>query len=250
MHIDTLPVSVIETKKQDISQRRKGEHGAVSSRADPSPFPSEIATLCAQLYLREAQTVVDPFAGWGERSAAVRAAGKQYVGVDKSPYAIDFARDNFGAANTLGDSLAHAFPPHGGLLTCPPYWNLERYEGDGLSSARSWSQFCEWYDRVLTNCASSASESATYCIMVGSWRSGGVHYDLPHATKLIMYGLGFNFHDSVVVSRLARTKVKIMLPQAVRLGYTVRAHEELLVFRRGPTDKNAEAYLDRVSIQY
>ena len=38
--------------------------------------------------------------------------------------------------------------------------------------------------------------------------------------------------DSVVISRRDTTKIKIMIPQAIRLGYTVKLHEMLLVFEK------------------
>jgi hypothetical protein len=39
--------------------------------------------------------------------------------------------------------------------------------------------------------------------------------------------------DIVVGSRATVTKIKVMIPQAVRLGYAVKVHETLLVFRKG-----------------
>jgi hypothetical protein len=44
--------------------------------------------------------------------------------------------------------------------------------------------------------------------------------------------LGFKPFDKVVVSRLTTSKIKIMLPQAKRLGYTVKVHETLSVFKK------------------
>jgi len=68
--------------------------------------------------------------------------------------------------------------------------------------------------------------------MTGDWRDGGVFYDLTYQTEKIMESLGFKPHDKVVVSRLKITKIKIMLPQAKRLKWTVKVHESLNTFRK------------------
>ena len=73
---------------------------------------------------------------------------------------------------------------------------------------------------------------ATYCIMVGDWRKNHKYYDLEFVTSRIFKGLGAEIVDKVVVSRKGVSEIKIMLPQAKRLGYTVRVHETLLVFRK------------------
>jgi hypothetical protein len=44
--------------------------------------------------------------------------------------------------------------------------------------------------------------------------------------------LGAKIFDQIVVSRKTTSKIKIMLPQAKRLGYSVRVHESLLVFKK------------------
>jgi hypothetical protein len=177
--------------------------------------------------------VVDPFAGWGERGAAVTRHGKTYIGFDTSEEAIESAWTNHGVRNVLADSRTVAVPEHDGLLTCPPYWNLERYAGqNGLDRAKSWGAFLKEYAQILSRFADAAKDGATYCIATGDWRTNGVYHDLTFQTERIMHSLGFEPFDKVVISRLSITKVKIMLPQAKRLGYTVKVHEMLSVFKK------------------
>ena len=68
--------------------------------------------------------------------------------------------------------------------------------------------------------------------MVGEWRSNHKYYDLEGVTRRVMHSLGAEMVDQVTVSRKNVSKIKVMLPQAKRLGYTVRVHESLLVFRK------------------
>ena len=75
-----------------------------------------------------------------------------------------------------------------------------------------------------------AEKGSVYCIMVGEWRHDHKFYDLEGVTRRIFDDLGATLFDQVVVSRKKVTKINILLPQAKRLGYTVRLHESLLVY--------------------
>lgn len=209
------------------------DHNKQSSRSGYSPFPYEVAETCAALFLRGASFTVDPFAGWGERGDAMKRHGRAYQGFDLSPEAIANAIEKYGVQNTFADSRTVEVPQHDGLLTCPPYWGLEKYAGeDGLDRCKNWQGFLLEYKDVLSRFAAKASSGSTYCIMTGDWREDGIYYDLTFQTELIMHQLGFVPFDKVVVSRLGISKVKIMLPQAKRLGYTVKVHETLSVYKK------------------
>jgi len=230
-HLTIMPVSVIDIMAQ--GKRQNENHGSTSSRANYSPFPSEIATLCYEFYLRDASLVFDPFAGWGERAAAARQNGKGYIGYDCSAEAVEKALKDYGVENQLCDSMYADIPEFDGLLTCPPYWNLEKYaDPRGLDREKTWADFLRKLDCVFMRCYTAAKEGTIFCVMVGDWRKDHVYYDLEWNVCEMFKGLGAQIVDKVVVSRSKVSKIKIMLPQAKRLGYSVRVHENLLVFKK------------------
>ena len=233
-HLEILPVSVIDIQplgKQGI--RGDDNHDKKSSRSGYSAFPHEIAELCSSLFLKNKSLVVDPFAGWGERGSYCKKHDVPYVGFDISTRAIENALTKFGVSNTLADSRFVQVPEHDGLFTCPPYWGLEKYQSDdGLDKIKNWTSFIDQYKAVLKRFSDKAKPDSTYCIMTGDWRDSGIYYDLTYQTEKIMDELGFQPFDKIVVSRLKISKVKIMLPQAKRLGYTVKVHENLSVFKK------------------
>jgi hypothetical protein len=232
---EVLPVSVIDVAPQSSGRRRTGGHDSDSSRREYSHFPREVGSLCCDLFLRRLRKsksiCFDPFAGWGERASIAKEHGISYVGYDINPEAIQAAADDYGASNVLADSRTATIPRHGGLLTCPPYWNLEEYSGQGIDGCPTWYSFVGDYAKILRRCCGGASPGATYCIMVGDWRAQKGYYNMAHTTRTIMYEMGATTIDEVVVSRKAITKIKVMLPQALSEGYTVKVHEHLLVFR-------------------
>lgn len=232
-YLKVLPVSVMEIAPMGKNGIRKDADFNKSSRTGYSPFPFEVAETCAALFLRDSKLTVDPFAGWGERGAAMQRHNKEYIGFDLSPEAIQNAFEKYGVVNNLADSRTVDVPQHDGLFTCPPYWNLEKYADEkGLDKCKGWDNFLIEYREILTRFANKADQNATYCLMTGDWRKNNVYYDLTFQTDLIMSDLGFKPFDKVVVSRLNISKIKIMLPQAKRMGYTVKVHENLSVYKR------------------
>ena len=227
-----IPVSVIDLYSQKSPRRSTGNHDSDSSRAEYSPFPEETSRLCFELYLRDCQSVFDPFAGWGERGYYANQYGKQYTGFDINPNAISYALETFNVSNTLADSSVYVIPAFDGLLTCPPYWNLESYSEHGLDYAPTWKAFLHDYRSLFTRVYAAAKRNAVLCIQIGDWRAEGIYYDLAHQTRCLFAELGATTFDDVVISRKQISKIKIMLPQAKRLGYTVKTHEYLLIFKK------------------
>ena len=226
-----IPVSVFDVEKAGKNKiRKKQDHNKVSSRATYSPFPEDVAEWCSEYFLRDANNIFDPFAGWGQRHKAVVDKGKNYTGYDISPQAIKYAKDNFNVDNTLADSRVAEIPQHDGLLTCPPYWNLEKYQADGLSKIKKWENFLVDYEKIWKRVVEKAEPGSKYCIVLGDWRKKGKYYDFAYQTEKIMEKLGMIPFDKVVLSSKKYSKIKVMLPQAKRLGYTVKVHQVLLVY--------------------
>ena len=211
--------------------RTKSDQIKVSSRKEYSTFPKQISDLCVDLFLRDAQVVVDAFAGWGERNLSVKESGKTYIGFDLSKEAIEHAKKVYGVENIHGDSLKVDVPTHDGFITCPPYFDLEVYDNEnGLDKLNSWDEFLSDYRAILQRFSEKATTGAKYCIITGDWRHKGIYYDLTFQTQKIMSELGFKQFDSVILSRKKKTNYPIMIPQAKRLGYTVKLHETLNVW--------------------
>ena len=226
-----IPVSVFDVEEAGKNEiRKKQDHNKVSSRATYSPFPEDVAEWCAEYFLRDSQTVFDPFAGWGQRHKAIINKEKEYIGYDISPQAIQYAKDNFNVDNILADSRTADIPEHDGLLTCPPYWNLEKYQADGLDKIKEWNDFLVEYEKVWKRVIEKAKTGSKYCIVLGDWRKKGIYYDFVYQTEKIMDKLGMKPFDKVILSTKKHSKIPIMLPQAKRLGYTVKVHQILLIF--------------------
>ena len=228
-----MPVSVYDVKPIGMKGiRGKQHHDKKSSRSTYSPFPNDIAEWCAEYHLRVCQIIFDPFAGWGERHCAIKSANKTYIGYDISEKAIKNAQEKFNVTNILANSLTAEIPTHDGLLTCPPYWNLEKYEKDGIDREKSWEEFLEKYETILSRTIKNALPESKYCIMVGDWRKNHKFYDLTFQTEKILEKHGMKPFDKIILSYKKISPIKLMLPQAKRLGYTVKVHQTLLIYKK------------------
>ena len=230
-----MPVSIFDVKPIGMKGiRGKQHHEKKSSRSTYSPFPSDVAEWCANYHLRDCNDIFDPFAGWGERHLAIKNAGKNYTGFDISPHAIEHAFKTYGVQNILANSLVNEIPQHNGLLTCPPYWNLEKYKNDkkGIDHIKKWDDFLIQYEKIWKRCIEKAEKGAKYCIMVGDWRKNHKYYDLTFQTEKILSKYGMKPFDKIILSYKKISPIKLMLPQAKRLGYTVKVHQYLIVYEK------------------
>lgn len=228
-----MPVSVFDVKPVGMKGiRGKQHHEKKSSRSTYSPFPQDVAEWCAEYFFKHKQNIFDPFAGWGERHQAIQRAGKNYTGYDISLKAIQHAYEKYNVKNTLANSLTEDIPIHDGLFTCPPYWNLEKYSKEGIDHIKKWDDFLVEYEKIWKRCIEKAEEGSIYCIMVGDWRKNHKYYDLTHQTERILMKYGLKPFDKVVLSYKKISPIKLMLPQAKRLGYTVKLHQNLIVYKK------------------
>ena len=97
---------------------------------------------------------------------------------------------------------------------------------------KKWGDFLTEYEKVWKRVIEKAAPGSKYCIVLGDWRKKGKYYDFVYQTEKIMEKLGMLPFDKVVLSSKKYSKIKVMLPQAKRLGYTVKVHQILLIFEK------------------
>lgn len=224
-----IPYSVFQVKRNETSRRTKTKN--TNTRKENGNFPLNVAKMIGEVYLRDSRKVVDPFAGWGERHKALQQLEIPYVGFDISTEAREYARREYGVYNIAGDSRRVFVPKHDGMITCPPYWNIEKYNSkEGLDQLSGWEMFLQQYEGILSRFASKCAVGGIYCIVTGNWRNQGVYYELTYETEKIMERLGFVKHDMVVLSRKGLFNPLIQLPQSKKFKRSIKCHETLNVW--------------------
>jgi hypothetical protein len=154
-----------------------------------SIFDPVLAELMLRWYCPPGGRVADPFCGGSVRGAVASALGSEYQGFDLRAEQIG-ANQEQGRALGLdpfpawrrGDAREAAWEgSFDFLLTCPPYWGLERYSDDpaDLSAAPSVEAFSEGLAACLAPAVDALAPDAFAVVVLGAMRAGERLVDLP-----------------------------------------------------------------------
>lgn len=180
--------------------------GAIGST---SVFDPVLAELIVRWYSSEGDLVIDPFAGGPARGVVASLLGRSYVGVDLSDEQVGHNVDCWPEASAswiVGDSTtwwARRDQMNARLLmTCPPYWNLEKYSKDPSDlSNLGLSQFRCAYETIFRDTAEHLADDAFAVVVIGNMRNGsGDLVDLRSMTVDALENAGLRFYDEAVVS--------------------------------------------------
>ena len=202
--------------------------------------------------------VIDPFAGGSVRGIVASMLGNHYTGVDLSATQIEANEKNFSELpfdkNLLGDKIEHPKWIVGDslqiselvedsdfdfFLTCPPYYDLERYSDDPRDlSNKSYMDFLSSYDSIIAQSVAKLKPNAFAAIVVGDVRDkDGIIRDFVGATKSAFIKAGMKFYnDAVLLNAIgtAALRARSIFKAARKV---CRVHQNVLVFAKGDVRK-------------
>jgi len=247
-----LPLSLIKPTKQskekwseayfddgDI-QIRKVSGGAIKE-LKMSEFHAGIAENIVRYWSLPGAKIVDPFAGRVTRAVVTNRLGREYHGYEITPNTYKRALahfDKLGISPNLylsdGTKLLNTPDEFSDLiLTCPPYYNIERYESvDGqLSDSKTYGEFMEMIDVCAENCYRVA-RPGSFCVwVVADFRDGGNLIDFHGDTTQSFKKAGWLYHDIIIMENISPFATLTQY-QAACKRYTPKTHEYILVFRK------------------
>jgi len=171
--------------------------GAVSGCSTMMPTTSIFDPVLAQLLIEwfcpPGGDIIDPFAGGPTRGVVASVLGRRYTGIDISGEQVDAdveeaqsLRGEYEPRYLVGDSaqLVPQLDECDMVLTCPPYYGLERYTDDPRDlSTMTPEAFARSYADVLAACSGRMRPGALAALVVGDARDGhGDYLDLPGLT--------------------------------------------------------------------
>jgi DNA modification methylase len=247
-----LPLSLIKPTKQskekwneayfddgDI-QIRKVSGGAIKE-LKMSEFHAGIAENIVRYWSLPGAKIVDPFAGRVTRAVVTNRLGREYHGYEITPNTYKRALahfDKLGISPNLylsdGTKLFNTPDEFSDLiLTCPPYYNIEKYESvDGqLSDSKTYGEFMEMIDVCAENCYRVA-RPGSFCVwVVADFRDGGNLIDFHGDTTQSFKKAGWLYHDIIIMENISPFATLTQY-QAACKRYTPKTHEYILVFRK------------------
>lgn len=130
------------------------------------------------------------------------------------------------------------------ILSCPPYFDLERYSNDprDLSTMRSYNEFRTDYSAIIKSTCSMLKNDRFGCFVVGDVRDkSGCYYGFPRHTIDAFEAAGLRlFNEIILVTAISSLplRVRSQFETSRKVG---RRHQHVLVFVKGNQRKAAGA---------
>jgi len=208
-----------------------------------SIFSPALAAWALNLYAPDNGLIADPFAGGGTRAIMSAMLGHTYYGAELRK---EEQRDVMDRARSLGfdhaidvrcddgrniDSFVHGADM---ILTCPPYWNLEKYGGgaNDLSQCESYEEFVSAIFEVAQACLRSVKPGSAAVWFVGLHRDRhGNLLALNHDIARAHQQAGWLFREEIVVRRINDGSITRVGQFERGKKHLIRQHEYALVFK-------------------
>jgi DNA modification methylase len=225
--------------KHDLNKKRTHMYNEVVE----SVFNPMVAIWILNLFGPENGLVYDPFAGGGTRAIVTVKKGLDYVGMEIRQDEVEAVNERLknnkvDAEIICGDSK-DAFQIKNQsadfLMTCPPYYNMEKYNGgnNDLSMCESYDDFLRGIEQVIIESFRILKSGSLSCWVVGVHRDkNGQLLSIPSDISNIHKKNGFIHKEEVVLYWDKNTTGAIQ-----RVGnfekknkFLIRCHEYLEVF--------------------
>ena len=129
------------------------------------------------------------------------------------------------------------------VLTCPPYFDLERYSDDERDlSAMKWEGFEAAFREIIRQCARVLKENRFACVVISDVRdAAGIYRGLPKLTAQAFEAAGMGLlNEAILVPPLGSVPMRAAesFEHSRKLG---KAHQTVLVFVKGDASEAARA---------
>lgn len=258
---DWPPFSVIDTRNgqwQQAAKPLKALFQSEEGRADnllemsatvlqgsthngTSVFDPQLAKVMYRWFADGKSTILDPFAGGVVRGAMAALAKKTYTGYEVRAEQIADNKAKLAKLKIKGVEYIHkscetiaATEAFDMLLTCPPYYWLEKYSdhADDISN-RDEAGFDKFMADVMKKCFRALKKDSFAVWVVGTVRrKNGSIINLPG--KIVQWGeaAGFEFYNDIVYitpSGTAALRARKIFDGGAKV---VRVHQNIIVLKK------------------
>jgi len=249
------PLSVIEPTKEskfkwDIayieqlkSEQRRSDDAEYLTGLGMSEFHAGLAEGIVRYWSLPGSRVVDPFMGRATRAVVSAVLERDYYGFEISPITYKRVVDHTNKLelsvtlyNSDGCLMSEVEDNFADLvMTCPPYWNIEKYESvDGqLSDCKSYESFLTNIDTCSRNIYRVLRSGAFCCWVCADFRDtrGAGLLPFHNDTINIFTKNGLLLHDIIIIKNFSPFAA-LQAGKVAAKRYTSKIHEYLLVFRK------------------
>lgn len=209
-----------------------------------SEFNPLLAENIINFWSNEGDIILDPFSG-RTRALIATLKKRRYIGFEISKEVYDKTSDMI-YSNLKGDLIPKRYnedsfnidkksiPEVDLIFTCPPYWNLERYESSEgqLSDIKDYGLFLERYKQIMKKTTDLLKKDKYAALVVGDFRKNKRYYTFHLDTIKIMEELGLKLHDLIIIQSVTLDIANKRFGMFKKHKFTSKIHEYLLIFKK------------------
>jgi len=214
-----------------------------------SEFNPSVAKNIISFWSEPKDVIFDPFAG-RTRAIVSYAMGRGYVGCEVSKDVVNHMENKFKHYNFYDDdnflvdiinddclNINNEYPDieFDLVFTCPPYWNLEKYEStEGqLSDINNYDIFLKSLTQRLNIASDKLKKDKYMCVVIGDFRKN-THYITLHSDLIqqMKNNKSIKLHDVIAIQNLPFSTAAFYFGSRKKHKYTAKAHEYLLVWKK------------------
>jgi DNA modification methylase len=251
-HLGKDPTLDLFVKDDSAARTCKRGEGSFLPNYKLSRFNPKLASRAIGYWSNPNDLIFDPFAGRATRGFVANSLKRNYLGIEISEVTFANVKEAYG--ELVGCQKSFGFEPRCNLtlikgdgcerceelsdesvdlvFTCPPYWNIERYEScEGqLSDCKTYKEFLSRISSCLKECYRVLKPEHFSVWVVSDFRRG--HFYCLHKDIIDLHlQNGFELHD-IVISVLNSPFVSFKAAFNDREKYTGKTHEYILVFKK------------------
>ena len=195
-------------------------------------------------YSNESDTVLDQFVGGGTTAVESKLTGRNFIGVDINPNAVELSRNkcnfefdsNVDISIRLGDARKLDLPDESVDLICthPPYANIIHYSEDidGDMSLMPMKDFLFEIGKVAEECYRVLKKDKFCAILMGDMRKKGMVQPLAFETMRIFELAGFMTKEIIIKEQHNCKATGFWKTNSIKHNFLLLAHEYLFIFKK------------------
>ena len=195
-------------------------------------------------YSNEGETVLDQFIGGGTTAVESKLTGRNFIGVDISPNAVELSRNkcnfkfdsNVDISIYLGDARKLDLPDESVDLICthPPYADIIQYSDDidGDLSLLPIKSFLMEIGKVAEESFRVLKKGKFCAILMGDTRKNGMVQPLAFETMRIFELAGFKTKEIIIKEQHNCKATGFWKTNSIKHNFLLIAHEYLFIFRK------------------
>lgn len=212
-----------------------------------SVFDPALAECLIEWFSKVGDTIFDPFAGGSVRGLVSSAKSRKYIGVDLSENQIlqnknqlDLAQIGYEPSwihgNSINlDAIISSSLRFDFILSCPPYFNLEKYSKDVNDlSNMPWECFLDSYKLIIKTSVNRLNDNRFIAWVVGDVRDkeGFLLPFIPQTIQAFEES-GARLYNHVITADIIGSGAMIMNQRFRKSRKIVLKHQHCLIFVKG-----------------